>query len=60
LRRRTLLHCDLIPCPLLLKEKGDEVGGFCLETPLSFRRGVGGEVAGGSIAAVGKIFGGSL
>jgi len=32
-----LLACDLIPWPLLLKEKGKTT----LSKPLSFRRGVG-------------------
>jgi hypothetical protein len=38
--------CDLIPYPLLLKEKGDDRDAVPVEPSLSFRRGNEGEVAG--------------
>jgi hypothetical protein len=38
--------CDLIPYPLLLKEKGDECDAAPVRPSLSFRRGIEGEVAG--------------
>src|SRR5436305_6229289 len=38
--------CDLIPYPLLLKEKGDDCDAAPVRPSLSFRRGTEGEVAG--------------
>jgi hypothetical protein len=38
--------CDLIPYPLLLKEKGDDCDAVPVGASLSFRRGTEGEVAG--------------
>jgi len=50
--------CDLIPYPLLLKDKGDVSERFSLFSPLSFRRGAGGEVAGHGRPGFGKPSGG--
>jgi hypothetical protein len=43
---RALEACDLIPYPLLLKEKGDDCDAAPAGPSLSFRRGIEGEVAG--------------
>ncbi len=40
------MACDLIPYPLLLKEKGDGCDAAPVRPSLSFRRGTEGEVAG--------------
>ena len=40
------MACDLIPYPLLLKEKGDDCDAAPAGPSLSFRRGTEGEVAG--------------
>src|SRR5436309_950826 len=44
--RSALVACDLIPYPLLLKEKGDDCDAAPAGPSLSFRRGTEGEVAG--------------
>jgi hypothetical protein len=44
--RSAFAACDLIPCPLLLKEKGDDCDAAPVGPSLSFRRGTEGEVAG--------------
>src|SRR5882757_4270776 len=44
--RSASVACDLIPYPLLLKEKGDDCDAAPAGPSLSFRRGIAGEVAG--------------
>jgi transglutaminase-like putative cysteine protease len=44
--RSVSVACDLIPYPLLLKEKGDACDAAPVGPPFSFRRRVGDEVAG--------------
>jgi hypothetical protein len=44
--RSAFAACDLIPCPLLLKVKGDDCDAAPVGPSLSFRRGTEGEVAG--------------
>ena len=58
------MACDLIPYPLLLKEKGDDCDAAPAGPSLSFRRGIEGEVAGhgrsdqSDISASGPLYGG--